>query len=158
MERNIRADTIIERDNTGKFALGHIGYNKGKRLKTIENCTPSTLHRFVVIHLGKPRKCDHCGTTDAKKYDWANKSQEYKHQLDDWLRLCRKCHQKYDAHKVHHNKKSINQYTLTGEYIKTWDSARQIERELGFNYTNISAACRGVVKKSNGFIWKFSEL
>ncbi len=54
------------------------------------------LHNWVERHLGKPRKCEHCNTLEAKCYDWANKSQEYKRDLTDWIRLCRKCHTAYD--------------------------------------------------------------
>lgn len=56
----------------------------------------AALHNWVERKLGKPRKCEHCGTEEASHYDWANKSQEYKRDLTDWMRLCRKCHAKYD--------------------------------------------------------------
>jgi len=56
----------------------------------------SALHDWVNKHLGRPRLCEHCGTTEAKQFDWANKSQKYKRDLSDWLRLCRSCHSKYD--------------------------------------------------------------
>jgi hypothetical protein len=60
----------------------------------------AALHNWVERQLGKPQKCDHCGTTDIlKKYEWANKSQKYKRELSDWMRLCTKCHWKYD-HKI----------------------------------------------------------
>ena len=54
------------------------------------------LHSWVKKHLGTPKKCEHCNTTTAKCYDWANKSQTYKRDLTDWIRLCRSCHTKYD--------------------------------------------------------------
>ena len=54
------------------------------------------LHNWVERHKGKPRKCEHCKTTKAKQYDWANISQEYKRELSDFMRLCRSCHAKYD--------------------------------------------------------------
>lgn len=56
----------------------------------------SALHDWVIKHKGKPKKCEHCGTTKAKKFEWSNKSQEYKRELSDWQRLCTKCHHKYD--------------------------------------------------------------
>jgi len=59
------------------------------------------LHRWVPKHLGKPTKCEHCkkdGLT-GKLIHWANKSGEYKRDLNDWLRLCAKCHKKYDSKK-----------------------------------------------------------
>lgn len=55
------------------------------------------IHKFIAFHKGRPRTCEHCKRTDAKIYDWANKSHEYKRDLDDWIRLCRKCHIAYDG-------------------------------------------------------------
>lgn len=56
----------------------------------------SALHSWVRRKLGKPRKCEQCGTTKAKLFDWANISREYKRDITDWKRLCRNCHAKYD--------------------------------------------------------------
>jgi hypothetical protein len=56
----------------------------------------TALHNWVEKQLGKPKKCEHCQSTTKSKYEWANKSQKYKRDLDDWIRLCTKCHAKYD--------------------------------------------------------------
>lgn len=58
--------------------------------------TYRSLHVWVVKKLGQPKKCKHCGTVTAKKYDWANISHLYKRELNDWIRLCRSCHIKFD--------------------------------------------------------------
>lgn len=55
------------------------------------------LHMWVARHLGKPKLCSSCGTTDENlRYDWANISHEYQRDLCDWIRLCRKCHADFD--------------------------------------------------------------
>jgi hypothetical protein len=55
------------------------------------------LHRWVERHRGRPRKCSECGTTSKKiSYDWANVSKKYKRDLNDFIRLCRSCHRKFD--------------------------------------------------------------
>ena len=54
------------------------------------------LHQWVKKYLGKPKKCENCGTITAKQFDWANKSHIYLRDLRDWIRLCRKCHIHYD--------------------------------------------------------------
>jgi len=55
------------------------------------------IHDWVSYHRGKPKKCEHCGITDpSKRYEWANVSKEYKREIDDWIRLCKKCHYAYD--------------------------------------------------------------
>ena len=49
--------------------------------------------------LGKPKKCTKCGIkkTTPKSIQWANKSKEYKRDLNDWISLCSKCHFRYDG-------------------------------------------------------------
>lgn len=62
------------------------------------------LHNWVVGQLGKPMSCEFCGLNkipDGRKiyFHWANKSGEYKRDINDWLRLCAKCHKNYDNQK-----------------------------------------------------------
>ena len=56
------------------------------------------LHQWVTRWKGKPCKCELCRTNELKKrgYDWANIDGEYKRDLDDYIRLCKSCHKKYD--------------------------------------------------------------
>jgi len=54
------------------------------------------LHSWVKRQLGRPMKCEHCGTTKKRMYHWANKSHEYKREVGDWIRLCVPCHKRYD--------------------------------------------------------------
>jgi len=65
------------------------------------------LHNWVARKLGKPNKCQHCGTVTAKRYEWSNISRQYKRSLDDWQRLCTKCHMNYDGHSIVNNNKKI---------------------------------------------------
>lgn len=53
------------------------------------------------------------------------------------------------------NSKQTGQYTLDMELIKVWPSAREVERETGFDQSTISAAARGKLKTAYGFIWKY---
>lgn len=60
------------------------------------------LHDWARKHLGHPRTCVHCKKTGltGMKIHWANISGEYKRDLSDWLRLCVKCHSKYDRSRI----------------------------------------------------------
>lgn len=66
-----------------------------------EDARYTTIHSWVRRKLGRPDKCKHCGKSglSGKQIHWANKNHLYKRNLDDWLRLCRKCHWKYDNEK-----------------------------------------------------------
>lgn len=57
----------------------------------------STKHTMMNYDYGKPSLCEDCGTTNAKKFEWANISGEYLRKREDWKRLCKKCHYKMDA-------------------------------------------------------------
>lgn len=55
------------------------------------------LHYWIEKELGKPFKCDECGTDqvpEGKKrwFDWANVSGVYLRDINDWIRLCKPCH------------------------------------------------------------------
>jgi hypothetical protein len=52
------------------------------------------LHRWVRRNRVKPLTCERCG--EERPLDWANKSHEYRRDLDDWLALCRFCHWDHD--------------------------------------------------------------
>lgn len=53
--------------------------------------------------------------------------------------------------------KKINQYDLDGNFIKTWDSAFDMERHLGILNNHIGSCCKGKRKTAGGYIWKYVE-
>lgn len=56
------------------------------------------LHHWVIKHLGQPSECSNCGfaSQNSRQFNWANISHEYRRDLNDWVRLCISCHNKYD--------------------------------------------------------------
>ena len=84
-----------------------------------ENASYSSKHKWVTNHFGKPKKCEHCGTTTAKKFEWANISQLYKRIRKDWIRLCTKCHQKQD-----NRNNTENRLKRSVAVKKWWDNRR----------------------------------
>ena len=50
---------------------------------------------------------------------------------------------------------SVVQISLKGEYIKTWDSIADAERELDIKGTHISGCCRGKRKTAYGYKWMY---
>lgn len=77
-----------------------------------------SIHTWVRTRLGTPQECEHCGTTSANFFDWANKSGEYKREITDWLRLCRKCHSDYDRENGKGSKILDRFGDKTGKYAK----------------------------------------
>jgi len=59
------------------------------------------MHDWIRREKGLPRECEHCGSS-KRRLVWANKSHEYRRDVDDWMRLCYPCHRKYDfPHEKH---------------------------------------------------------
>lgn len=69
----------------------------------------SAMHNWVERQRGKPKKCEMCGDTKRRFYDWANIDHKYKRKLEDYIRLCRSCHRKRDIkyNNLLNNNKSI---------------------------------------------------
>lgn len=87
-----------------EFKKGMVADEKNPQWKG-DDVKYTGLHMWLYRKLGKPTKCEHCGKDGltGKQIHWANVSGEYKRDLKDWIRLCSKCHGKYDA--LHGHKK-----------------------------------------------------
>lgn len=85
-KHNIRARPAIKRDQRGpkndSWKGDKVGYGH--------------LHRRVELAIGKPRRCEQCGTTTAKRYEWANLTGKYE-DVFDYKRLCVSCHHTMDG-------------------------------------------------------------
>lgn len=61
--------------------------------------------------------------------------------------------------RIRKNIHKIDQYSLNGEFIKTWDNARKASLYLGMrDGNNILRCCKGLQNQCNGYIWKYNEL
>lgn len=56
------------------------------------------------------------------------------------------------------NSKVVYQYDKDMNFIREWECANQVERELGFASSNINANARGKMKTAYGFIWKYVKV
>ena len=53
--------------------------------------------------------------------------------------------------------KKIIQYDIYGNYIKTWDYAKQIKETLGYDHSSILKCCKGKQKTAYGYVWKYHK-
>lgn len=60
-------------------------------------------------------------------------------------------------YKIDKNTKSVSQFDLNMNYIATYESAREAERQTGIGYKMISRVCRGERPHTHGYIFKFVE-
>lgn len=52
------------------------------------------VHDWLRKEYGQPSFCEECGTTSAKRFEWANISLQYHRDRADYRRLCASCHRK----------------------------------------------------------------
>ena len=53
--------------------------------------------------------------------------------------------------------KPVLQYTKSGEFVKEWESAIDVQRNLNYSNSNISECCTGIRNSAYNFIWKFKD-
>ena len=51
----------------------------------------------------------------------------------------------------------VGQYTTEGVLVKVWQSTHEVERQLGFGSSYISAVARGKRKTAYGYVWKYER-
>jgi glycyl-tRNA synthetase (class II) len=93
----IKDTSKMNKDKIGKPAK-HIAERLGeKHPNWVGNKAHyQTFHKWINSHFGSPNKCELCGRSDKKKYEWASKKHIYTRNINDYIRLCTSCHRKYD--------------------------------------------------------------
>lgn len=74
------------------------------------------------------------------------------------LQWCSQRHNILEAYRLKlmkPRKLKINQYDLQGNFIKQWNSIKEIE--IFYNCRHISACCKGKRKTAKGFIWRYAD-
>jgi hypothetical protein len=64
----------------------------------------TAVHKRLRKDRGTPSLCEHCGTTTAKKFEWAFTGEGHERgafsaDLSDYIRLCTSCHLRFDRGK-----------------------------------------------------------
>jgi hypothetical protein len=60
------------------------------------------------------------------------------------------------AGEKHPGAKAVNQYSLDGEFIKTWSYARLAAKELGIKPSGICVCCKGRKVQYGGYKWSYA--
>lgn len=103
--------------------------------------SPEALHKISMSQKGK-KKPKGFGDKISKAQKGKSKSVEHRKKLSEIKRN--------SGHK-------IIQYSLSMEYIKTWDNIDEVSKALGVNRESIAGCCRGKAKTAHKFIWKYKE-
>jgi hypothetical protein len=55
-------------------------------------------------------------------------------------------------------KKKVDQYSLTGDFIKTWSSVSEAAKAIGGQSSNIASCTAGRRKTAYGYIWRYGNV
>ncbi len=122
------------------------------------------VHRLVAIafipNIDKKTEVNHIDGDKENNFvgnlEWCTSSENMQHAFKTGLAKVNKNMQGRFG-KNHPNSKSVNQYTLDNVFIKSWESTKNIERELKIHHSHISKCCKGKIKTAGGYIWKYKE-
>jgi len=116
---------------------------KGNFIKEWENCKRAG--EFYNIVSENIRSC--CDKKYGRKtcigYIWIYATEYYEKNIN------------LHYYNRNHNEKKVAVYDLNNKYLKTYISAREVERDMKINYRSVSECCRGRIKFTHGYIFKF---
>lgn len=126
---------------------GYLCVNIGGKLRTI--------HRLVAeAFIENPNHLPQVNHIDGNKQnnrienlEWISASDNLIHAYKSGLKVATS----------NHLKKKILQFDLDGNFLKEWECTKDIERNLSIHHSNISACCKGRLKTSGGYIWRYAD-
>lgn len=64
---------------------------------------------------------------------------------------------KFKEYDRSNSRKKVEQYSLSGEFLRLWDSAQEASTTLNVSIQGIRLCATGIYKKSHGYIWKYKS-
>lgn len=136
----------IERELKTNEQVHHInGDRYDNRLENLA-IVSSQAHNFIHNQRNNyTKKCIVCGVTYAPKPTKRKRS----------VTCSNKCKIKLDKINASKRKKPVLQSQKNGEHVKRWDSARDVQNELGYHESNINKCCNGKALSAYGYKWSY---
>lgn len=152
---------------------GYAWYLLSKENKTY----PMLLHRLVaeafIENLNKLPEVNHKDenplNNNADNLEWCTRKYNATYSMDrhpERYIQCKKVlrdencnkiiNKKFKPRKSKHYNKKINQFELTGKFVRSWENQRQIYNETGFFPDSIRKCCEGKRKTAHGYKWEYA--
>lgn len=122
------------REVYNKFGDGYLGYNPSKETRSkISNSSKGRTHVCSEEARNKIRESH---LRNIASY----KSQEFRDKI---------------SKAVDYKKSKVSQFTLEGEYLRSFSSANEAEKFTFVSRGAILRCCKGKVKRAGNFIWRY---
>ena len=128
-----------------------VSFSKNKKVKMYK------IHRLVAIaFIDNPLQKPQVNHINWIKTDNRLENLEFNTASENQLHRFRELGHKVKHWKDNHLSKKVNQYWKDGNFIKSWDCAMDIQRQLWIHQQNIWKCCNWKYKTAGGFNWKFN--
>lgn len=122
---------------------------------------------YLQVHLTKNRKMKNylvhrlvaeAFISNLNNLEEINHKDENKqnNKLDNLEFCTRKYNMNYGT-RPYKNAKKVCQTDLNNNIIKIWNSIREASRNTNINSSHISKCCKGLLRTSGGYIWRYSN-
>lgn len=88
----------------------------------------------------------------VENLEWVNRKEN---QIHSWEYLWRIPTYLWKFWSLHNRSIKVNQYTKDKIFIKTWDSMREVERNIWIKNWDICSCCKWKRKSAGWFIWEY---
>lgn len=128
---------------------GYYNVNVGGQIKGVHRLVAET---FIQNLENKPcvnHKDGNKKNNNVENLEFCTYSENLKHAYNIGLRVATN----------NHLKKKILQYDLKGNFIKKWESTKEIERKLKISHSAISHCCKRKLhyNTAGGYIWRYED-
>lgn len=123
--------------------------NKNRADNHVSNLRVMTMLEHQRLHkqfLPTTKKCEVCG----KEFTPAKTKRRRAHVCST------ECKVRLDKINAQKRQRAIKQFSLNGDFINRWDSARCVQNETGFFESNINKCCNGKIRSYKGYIWRYA--